>query len=251
VVCQKKLIGAGAGVDGSDPYLLTMFLLEESKRSGAEFVQAAGSKLDIEDGSVKAVRAIRPDGTTFTIPCDNIVIAAGPWTGPLSKTLQLPKQIPVTSYAGHSIIIRPSSATTLGADCLFMTLNTRGGGGNSYNPEIFPRTSGEIYICGVNENLSLSPTPVDAHPRSKDISKLKEIANTLFSEYTIEKEQLCFRPMTPHGEPFIGPVQGVKGVYIGAGHSFWGITLGPGTGKVLTEMILNEPLSADITSLAP
>ncbi len=220
-----------------------MFLVEEAGRRGAEFVQAEATKLDIKDGIVDRVHAKRLDGSTLEIPCDNVVIAAGPWTGPLSEKL-LPKPIPVTSYAGHSIIIRPS--TTLTADCLFMTLNTQK---TSYHPEIFPRTSGELYICGVNENLPLSPTPVDAIPQPKDISKLKDIADTLFSEYTLEKEQLCFRPMTQHGEPFVGPVPQVKGVFVGAGHSFWGITLGPGTGKVLAELILNEALSADITAL--
>jgi glycine/D-amino acid oxidase-like deaminating enzyme len=197
----------------------------------------------MKDGMVMQVHAKRRDGSTLSIPCDNVVIAAGPWTGPLSEKL-LPKRIPVTSYAGHSIIIRPSA--TLSADCLFMTLSTRKA---SYHPEIFPRPSGQLYLCGVNENLPLPPTPVDAIPRSKDISKLKDIADTLFSEYTLEKEQLCFRPMTQHGEPFVGPVPQVKGVYVGAGHSFWGITLGPGTGKVLAELVRNEAPSVDITAL--
>ena len=223
-----------------------MFLVDEATRRGAEFIQAAATKLDIENGLVKAVHAKRKDGTTFTIPCTNVVIAAGPWTGPLSKLL-LPNAIPITSYAGHSIIIRPS--VPLSADCVFMTLTTRGR--NSYHPEIFPRPSGQLYICGVNEDLSLPDTPLDAHPRPKDISKLKEIADTLFSDYTIEREQLCFRPMTQHGDPFVGPVQQLRGVFVGAGHSFWGITLGPGTGKVLSEMILNNPLSADISDLTP
>jgi glycine/D-amino acid oxidase-like deaminating enzyme len=56
--------------------------------------------------------------------------------------------------------------------------------------------------------------------------------------------------MTEFGELFLGPVPEVKGVWIGAGHSFWGITLGPGTGKVLSEMVLGEELSADISPLS-
>src|SRR2546423_14029343 len=116
--------------NGSDPYLLTMFLMGEAGRRGAEFVQAEGTKLDINDGIVHCVHAKRLDGSSLSIPCDSVVIAAGPWTGPLSEKL-LPKPIPVTSYAGHSIIIRPS--TTLTADCLFMTIYTRK---TSYHPEI-------------------------------------------------------------------------------------------------------------------
>lgn len=250
----------GVELMSSDPYLLTMFLVEEAVRKGAEFVQAAATKLDIQDGQVKAVHAIRQDGTSLTIACDNIVIAAGPWTCALSKRL-LPshsssESIPITSYAGHSIIIRPTSMATttthLPAECLFMTLKTRQN--SSYNPEIFPRSSGQVYLCGINSaHLPLPSTPLAALPQPKEISKLKDIAETLFGEYTLEKEQLCFRPMTSHGDPFVGPVGGVEGVYVGAGHSFWGITLGPGTGKVLAEMVLGEHscLSADVSALAP
>lgn len=56
--------------------------------------------------------------------------------------------------------------------------------------------------------------------------------------------------MTAHGDPFVGPVPGVKGIWVGAGHTFWGITLGPGTGKVLAEMVLGEEPSADVRDLA-
>jgi glycine/D-amino acid oxidase-like deaminating enzyme len=128
-----------------------------------------------------------------------------------------------------------------------MTLTTAK---SSYYPEIFPRTSGQVYICGVNDNLQLPETPAAAIPRKHDMDKLREIASAVLGEYTVEAEQLCHRPMTPHGEPFVGAVPGIEGVWIGAGHSFWGITLGPGSGKVLSEMILQENLSADVGQLS-
>lgn len=131
-----------------------------------------------------------------------------------------------------------------------MTLTTPNA---SYHPEIFPRPSGEIYICGVNENFPLPATPVAATPREPDIQKLKEIATALFpdNDYSIGAEQLCFRPMTSHGDPFVGPVPDYEGLWVGAGHTFWGITLGPGTGKVLAEMVQSEgELSADVSDLA-
>lgn len=175
------------------------------------------------------------DGHTTILPCDTVVIAAGPWTGPLSKRLQLPIHIPVFSYAGHSLLVRPSARVT--RECLFMTLTTPTA---SYHPEIFPRRSGEVYIAGINEDLTLPPDPLSAIPQKSEISKLVEIADTVFSQYIIEKEQLCFRPMTGHGDPYVCPVPGIEGVFVGAGHSFWGLTLGPGTGKVLSEMVLGE-----------
>src|SRR5205814_4262229 len=103
------------------------------------------------------------------------------------------------SYAGHSVLLRPSSAVS--ADCLFLTLYTK----NSYRAEVVPRSSGDIYISGVNDTLVLPPTPDAALPQKSEIKKLKEIADAIFMDYTIVKEQLCFRPMTDHRKPFICP----------------------------------------------
>jgi glycine/D-amino acid oxidase-like deaminating enzyme len=228
----------------SDPYLLTVFLLEKAKSKGAQLLQGKASSLSIESGRVTEIHVACADGTNLTLPCDKVVIAAGPWTGPLSKAL-LPKPIPITSYAGHSVLLQPSTA--LSADCLFMTVHSPN---SSYRAEIIPRSSGEIYISGINDTFVLPPTPDAAIPQKREIDKLKEIADTILPDYTIKKEQLCFRPMTEHGNPFICPYPDVNGVYIGAGHSHFGIILGPGTGKVLSEMMLGEELSADISQLS-
>lgn len=202
------------------------------------------SSIYITDGQVSEVRAICVDSSiSVSLPCDNVVIAAGPWTEPLSKTL-LPKPIPITSYAGHSVILIPSIPPS--ADCLMAVLYTENA---IYRAQVIPRSSGEIYISGINDTLDLPSTPEAAIPQATEIAKLKEIADVLLPGYSIKKEQLCFRPMTKHGLPFIGAYPEVRGIYIGAGHGHFGIILGPGTGKVLSEMILGEELSADITLL--
>jgi glycine/D-amino acid oxidase-like deaminating enzyme len=202
------------------------------------------SSLSIIDGQVSEVHAIRVDnGTSVSLPCDNVVIAAGPWTGPLSKSL-LPKPIPIASSAGHSIILITSIPPT--AHCLMAIVHTENA---TYRAQVIPRSSGEIYISGINDTLDLPPNPEAAIPQPTEIAKLMEIADALLPGYSVKKEQLCFRPMTKDGLPFIGTYPEVRGVYVGAGHGHFGIILGPGTGKVLSEMILGETLGADISML--
>src|SRR5437660_170061 len=88
----------------SDPYRFTLFLLEEAKSKGVQFLQGKVSSLSIVDGRVSEVEVLLVENDlSVSLPCDNVVIAAGPWTGPLSKSL-LPKPIPVTSDAGHSVL---------------------------------------------------------------------------------------------------------------------------------------------------
>jgi glycine/D-amino acid oxidase-like deaminating enzyme len=167
-------------IDCSDPYRLTSFLLEEAMSSGmVNFVQGSATSLFTdENNSVTQIHGARKDGTTLSLACDNVVIAAGAWTGPFSRYL-LPKEIPISSYAGHSVVVTPSTSVT--ADCLFMTLDIRN---SFYHPEIFARSCGEVYICGVNDALTLPPNPEAAVPRENDIQKLKEIADTILSAYT-------------------------------------------------------------------
>jgi glycine/D-amino acid oxidase-like deaminating enzyme len=110
-----------------------------------------------------------------------------------------------------------------------------------YRVEIIPRSSGEIYISGINDNLVLPPTPDAAIPLETD-----KLPDYIYNR----KEKLCFRPMTEHGKPFICPYPEVKGINVGAGHSHFGIILGPGTGKVLSEMILGEELNTDVSQFS-
>lgn len=224
----------------SDPQQFTMFLLEAAISKGMTMVQGKASSISTENGRVTEIHIACTKGPILTLPCDRLLLAAGPWTGPLSDFL-LPTHIPIEPYAGHSVILRPSAATS--PHSLFVTLY----GERSYRAEVVPRSSGDIYISGINDTLPLPPTPDLAIPRKTEIDKLKEIADAVLTSYTVIKEQLGFRPMTKHGKPYICPYPEIDGVFIGAGHGHFGIILGTGTGKVLSEMILGEELSVDVS----
>lgn len=93
---------------------------------------------------------------------------------------------------------------------------------------------------------------------------------------TIEAKQACYLPVgSAGGDPVIGKLVGEEHVFVGAGHSCWGIQngknrfprpyvmgikadcislmqKGPGTGIVLAEIILHgEANSADVRALKP
>jgi glycine/D-amino acid oxidase-like deaminating enzyme len=220
-----------------------MFLLEAAVSKGTRMVQGKASSMSSEKGRVIQICVTCTEGSILTLPCDRLLIAAGPWTGPLSDSL-LPTRIPIEPYAGHSVILRPSTATS--PHSLFVTLY----GQRSYRAEVVPRSSGDIYISGVNDTLTLPPTPDLAIPRKTEIDKLKEVADAILPSYTVVKEQLGFRPMTEHGKPYICPYPEVDGVFVGAGHGHFGIILGTGTGKVLSEMILGDELSVDVSQFS-
>jgi sarcosine oxidase subunit beta len=56
------------------------------------------------------------------------------------------------------------------------------------------------------------------------------------------------RPSTPDGLPFLGPVPGVEGLFMAAGHEGDGIALSPITGQILAEWIADGSPGIDVSS---
>ncbi|GAA5927723.1 hypothetical protein JCM10213_000876 [Rhodosporidiobolus nylandii] len=146
--------------------------------------------------------------------------------------------------------------------------------GYTRSPELFVRTNGLIFVAGENaipsdeaageSRVGLPnklPGTVDEVKDMLDkrlVDRLKRAAGAvspLLKEENgavIVKEQFCYRPVFDDREPVIGELE--PGVIIATGHGPWGITLAPGTGKVVAELALgrkSEELSADISSLGP
>jgi D-amino-acid dehydrogenase len=47
----------------------------------------------------------------------------------------------------------------------------------------------------------------------------------------------------------VGPVPGYRGAYVATGHAMLGLTLGPVTGKLISEYVLDGKPSLDLTAL--
>ncbi len=58
------------------------------------------------------------------------------------------------------------------------------------------------------------------------------------------------RPYTPDLLPIISPVESIAGLYIAAGHEGIGITEGPITGKLISQMIMGQELAIKTDKLS-
>ncbi|HEX5012800.1 MAG TPA: FAD-dependent oxidoreductase [Candidatus Limnocylindrales bacterium] len=56
----------------------------------------------------------------------------------------------------------------------------------------------------------------------------------------------CARPVTPDGRPLIGPVPGIAGAFVAAGHGPWGISTGPGSARLIADVVLGRTAVADV-----
>ncbi|GAA5830619.1 hypothetical protein JCM11251_002535 [Rhodosporidiobolus azoricus] len=155
--------------------------------------------------------------------------------------------------------------------------------GYTRSPELFVRTNGLIYVAGENSIPSTSLAGVDKHfvsygkekgeklelmnkltPTVDDVKQLLDPAcvgrlkraagavSSLLKEENgaiVEKQQFCYRPVSPDREPIVGELE--PGILVATAHGPWGITLAPGTGKVIAEKALGLEISADIGGLSP
>lgn len=60
-----------------------------------------------------------------------------------------------------------------------------------------------------------------------------------------------FRPCSPDGLPYLGNSKSLQNLTVATGHGMMGVSLGPGTGKLVSELINGQKLSMDIKPFSP
>ncbi|MBN2796308.1 MAG: FAD-binding oxidoreductase [Clostridia bacterium] len=96
-------------------------------------------------------------------------------------------------------------------------------------------------------------------PRDGNINSgwhfLEEMARTITKLLPPLKKAMVIRQwaglynITPDRQPILGPVKEIKGFYLAVGFSGHGFMFGPATGILMSEIIMGEPTSIDISSL--
>jgi glycine/D-amino acid oxidase-like deaminating enzyme len=227
------------------PRLFTEALMEEAQRLGARVVSGCVEGLDLA-GNPARVHGVRIDGAVM--PAGAAVIAMGPWSNLASQWLPLP---PVDGLKGFSITLRPKSPAP--AQALFVDHTDEDGARTA--PEIFARPDGEVYLCGLSDDVPLpeDPSRVSVSPRAT--ATLRRIAAGLASsmeQAPVLSENACYRPICADALPLMGGVPGVTGAYVATGHNCWGILNAPASGAAMAELIADgESTSVDLRPFAP
>ena len=227
------------------PELFTRAMAQLAEAKGVRIVTGARvtaiNKTD--DGKRVAGVTYEKAGETTTLSATDCVVAAGPWTSRL-----LP-QVRVKAARAHSVVIRAPQA--LSPYALFTALALPAGfpsaanrplrGAQIAEPEIYARPDGTAYACGPTDSEVPLPATnaeveVDA-ARCDDIARqVGGISDALGRDGRVLARQACY---LPQGGPYIGEVGDVQGLTVAAGHTCWGIQNAPGTGKLVSEIILD------------
>lgn len=215
--------------------------------SGAEVVIGEVERVIVRDGRVAGV-GVKGHGV---VDADAVVLALGPWSGRFEMVKEV---FDVSGLKAHSIVLRPREPDKITPHALFLSYQPEPGA-KMLDPEVYPRPTGEVYICGMTKDEDVPDDPATITGEPDSIAMLHKIAGRVSSQLKMEEgaevvaEQACYLPCTSDGLPVIGEMPGVKGLYVATGHSCWGILNAPATGAALAELILDG--HSKIVDLAP
>jgi glycine/D-amino acid oxidase-like deaminating enzyme len=149
---------------------------------------------------------------------DALVYACGPWTADV-----------MTGVKYHSVVV-PTS--TVLSQCVFFS--------GCGDPEVYVRPDSTAYCTGFPDNpVRVTEEPGKEQVRPDAVQRIKaavQQASDLGEEASL-LEQACYLPSTPDGLPIMGEVESHRKCYVVAGHSCWGILMGPASGESMAHIV--------------
>lgn len=171
-----------------------------------------------------------------TLDADEVVLAAGSWSSSLIKKLDI--KIPLQAGKGYRIDVYEETNITYPAIlCEARVAVTPMDG--------FTRFAGTMELGGINHNIN--PKRVEAIAKAaQNYYKGLHIGSKAKSE-----AQCGLRPCTPDGLPYIGKSSKCDNLTIATGHAMMGWSLGPATGKLVSETVLNKKTTLNMVPFSP
>lgn len=209
----------------SDPYRLVTSFAEHVVRNGGEIKR--GEVTRIESGA-SGPRALHLDDGA-SIPVDRLVIAAGAWSHSLAA--QLGSRVSLESERGyHTTIpdpgVNPSRQIAYQAQGFVITPMYMG-----------LRVAGTVELAGLV-----------APPNYERARVLLPKAKRVYPALRLDggSEWMGHRPATPDTLPVIGGSPKFPNVYYAFGHGHMGLSWGPTTGRLITELIAGRTPAVDL-----
>ncbi|GAB3507802.1 FAD-dependent oxidoreductase [Spirosoma knui] len=170
-------------------------------------------------------------------PVDAVVIAGGAWSPVIAQQLGL--NLSLQGGKGYSFMLRNvtnnirvpaimlearATATPMGQDLRF---------------------AGTLEVAGTDMTINMN--------------RVRGIAQSINQYYpelpvelpTVDKVWRGLRPCSPDGLPYIGRSDRFDNVVLATGHGMMGLSLGPATGKLVSEVIDQNVSSLDIAAFSP
>ena len=210
------------------PHAATQAMAGRAERAGAEIrlgaravVIQAGPSLRLDDGTSMQAGAI--------------LVAAGPWSGELLDPTGAWRPIRPTYGVTVQVTLAPTPGSVLEEGAVHTVNRPVADDEPADGLFTFSMVTAEGVSTVGSTFLPAAPDPADL--ASRLVANGARFVPALAAA-VIVRSRVCARPQSIDGRPFIGPVAGVDGVYVTAGHGPWGISTGPASAAMVVDAIL-------------
>ena len=167
---------------------------------------------------------------------DEVILAAGSWSGELSKKLNL--KLSLQGGKGYRINVERNTGISMPAILMEAKMAVTPMNG-------FTRFAGTMEFSG-NNNIV----------RKERVLAITNGAHSFYPDLKINSAEIDsaktgLRPVSPDGLPYIGKSASIKNLTICTGHAMMGWSLGPATGKLVSELINDKKTSMNLTAFSP
>jgi glycine oxidase len=209
---------------------LTIALAEAARRTGAELRSGEPAvALMRERERIVGVRT-----PTETVYAEAVIVANGAWSSDLIRPLGL--MLPVKPMRGQMLAVRTVPRAV--SQIVY--------GRHMY---LVPRPDGETLIGATVEDVGFRKE-VTLAGLEELIQAGRRIAPGIMEE-PVMRTWAGLRPGSPDGLPLVGPLEGLSGLLLAVGHHRNGILLGPMTGVLLKQWLVDHEHSPHLALLRP
>jgi sarcosine oxidase subunit beta len=236
-----------------NPIRLCYGFARAAAKFGAEiYLDTAVVDIKVEKGRVKSVVTNQGEIETGTV-----INAAGVFAPMVCNLVGI--SVPIKPRRGQIIVTEPVPKLVMGDVLCAKYIVAK------YNPKLLegsddPETrlgvglslsqtrNGNILIGGCREFVGYNRSTT--HEALTTILKHATRLVPALKEIHAIRSFAGLRPYTPDGLPLLGPVEGIEGFIMAAGHEGDGIALSPITGKIISDIILDGKTFIDMAPLS-
>ena len=234
-VGELKVNAVGSVYYPQDAHLQPARFVRELAKKVIESGVKIQSKTEVLGFERTGSRLTKVRTTRGDIEANEVVIASGAWSPAIVRQLGL--RLKIQAGKGYSITIkRPEVSANIPLMLVEMKVGVTPMGDTI-------RIAGTLEMAGLDFTINerrvqgiLKSVPQYLPDLDPNLCRLIEVWRGL-------------RPCTPDGLPYLGRPENFENLTVAAGHAMIGVSLGPVTGRIASNIVLREDPGFDLTPL--
>jgi D-amino-acid dehydrogenase len=214
-----------------DPALFLTGLAERSQALGVQ-IKASTLVQQIETGGGRITALHTDQGSYYP---KQVVLAAGSWSAALA------------AQAGLKLLMQPAKGYSITVDspAIIPTRHLHMAEARAVVTPMGPRLrfAGTLELAGMDSKIN-----------QRRVRAIQRNVSGYLKDYTPQSDATIWaglRPCSPDGLPYIGRTPAVSNLIVATGHAMLGMSMGPVTGKIVCDLLLDNPPPIDLQSFSP